>query len=159
MVLIGLVALLFVVAYVSKRRFGLLALGLTAGSVLAQQLSNDVSLFVTALGVNLSPLTDLAAASLILMIVPVLLLAITGPKVGGVRARLIGAIGLALFGGVLVLPILAALQSNDQSLSPLVASVLPNTAWLTSIGVLLALLDAARKHKAPVDPHAKGGKH
>ena len=58
MVLIALMAALFGLAFLTKRRYGVLGLGLAGGLVLSQQISKDFGAFLQALDVPVEPIVD-----------------------------------------------------------------------------------------------------
>ena len=73
-IFVVLAIVLFTGAFLSKRRFGLLGLGLTAGSVISTIWNYNAGLVVSASGlVPEGPLTD-AVTSALLILLPAILL-------------------------------------------------------------------------------------
>lgn len=89
----GIAALLWVLAFLSKRRFGLLGLALTAGATVSSLWSYDAGLLLASLGlVPEGPITDAAVLSAITLLPAILLL-----FHGHVHHRLIGRVFGATF--------------------------------------------------------------
>jgi hypothetical protein len=57
---------LFAVAYISRRRFGLLGLALTAGALLAEYMTRDLSRLITQYDIPVEPLGAVSAATIVL---------------------------------------------------------------------------------------------
>lgn len=89
--------LLFILAYFSKRRFGLLGLGLIAGVIVSSSWSTYVTSMLQVQGVHLNfpPLSILVAGFLIVL--PALLLLLVGPTYHKKWQRLVGSILFAFF--------------------------------------------------------------
>lgn len=83
---------LFVAAFISKRRFGLLALGLAAGSLLAGVWSANIAMILEGAGVSLvePPLESLVVVCL--TVFPALLLMLGGNTYGSKPQRMFGSI-------------------------------------------------------------------
>ena len=77
-VLIALMAALFGLAFLTKRRYGALGLGLAGGLVLSQEVSKDFAAFLQSLDVPVEPLPFTTAASLFLILTPALILMFSG---------------------------------------------------------------------------------
>ncbi len=158
MIIIGAIAAtLFVLAFVTKRRFGVLGLGLCAGALLSTTLDGQLSSFLQSQNIALQPLTDAALAAIILTLLPSLLLLLGGPKYVTKRGQLLGAAGYSLLGVLLLLgPVSGALMLDSQA-----RDVMQNIArlepWLITAGVVLAVLDTMAAHGSKL-PHS-GKKH
>ncbi len=155
--LIVLALLLFGLAYITKRRFGVLGLGLVAGLVLSQQISKEAANVLKYLDFPVGTLTFPVAASALLILAPALLMLISGPKYSEKRLAIGGSILFAVFAVVLLLgPISISLVMSDRSLQPLLSSIAQNSPTLISIGVVLAVVDTMYAHgKKPVDKKSK----
>ncbi len=155
--LVILAVLLFALAYITKRRFGVLGLGLVAGLVLSQQISKETANVLKYLDFPVGTLTFPVVASVLLILAPALLMLISGPKYSEKRLAIGGSLLFALFATLLLLgPISISLVMSDRSLQPLLSSIAQNSATLISIGVVLAVIDTMYAHgKKPVDKKAK----
>jgi hypothetical protein len=87
-----LAVLLFVSAFITKRRFGLLGLALAAGSILSGIWSFDAGLVVGSIGIFPSgPLTTAITLSLIVLL-PAIVLLFHGYTYKGIVGRIVGAL-------------------------------------------------------------------
>ena len=102
-IFVVLILLLFGLAYLTKRRYGVLGLALAAGSMMSALWVSDVTPMLVSAGVTLTrpPLESVVSAGLILL--PALLLITSGPAYHKTPQRVIGALLFALFAGVLLL--------------------------------------------------------
>lgn len=94
---------LFVAAFLSKRRFGVLGLALLAGVTLSGLWRETVTLIVSGLGLrsHAPPLETLVGAGIILF--PALLLLLSGPTYRTVVQRIAGALAFTLLALALLL--------------------------------------------------------
>ena len=102
-IFVGLNLLLFGLAYLTKRRYGVLGLALAAGSMISSLWVSDVTPMLVNVGVTMTrpPLESVVSAGLILL--PALLLITSGPAYLKTPQRVIGALLFAVFAGVLLL--------------------------------------------------------
>jgi len=96
-VLITVFVVLYMAAFVTRRRFGVLGLALAAGVVLAQNATTIVAQFLGQQGLIFPQTNATATASILLTIMPALVLLAGGPSYGSKRAAMIGAAGFAAF--------------------------------------------------------------
>jgi hypothetical protein len=82
--------LIFVAAFITKRRFGLLGLALAAGSILSGIWGFDAGLEASAFGAPSGPLST-AAVSCVLILLPAGILLFHGDKYKTLIGRVIGA--------------------------------------------------------------------
>lgn len=109
-----IVITLFVVAFIAKRRFGMLGLALAAGAMLSSLWVEDLTPLVARTGLVLTapPLESVVAASLILL--PAIFLLTSGPAYKSLLQRCIGAALFALLATTLLLePMGSAFIIND----------------------------------------------
>src|SRR5688572_734271 len=94
--LLGLLASLFFLSFLTKRRFGVLGLALAAGSVVSVNWTSTLTPLLEQQGLQVvsPPLVNVVAASLVLL--PPLLLLFSGPTYNGLWLRIIGAAAFAL---------------------------------------------------------------
>lgn len=102
-IFLSLLAVLFVIAFVTKRRFGVLGLALAAGAFISGLWVGDLTPIIAETGVQLikPPLESVVSAGLILL--PAGLLLLSGPTYRPGASRILGALLFAVFAGVLLL--------------------------------------------------------
>ena len=98
-----LIAILFGIAFITKRRFGVLGLALAAGSMLSTLWVGDLTPIVAQAGFVLirPPLESVVASVLILL--PAMLLLTSGPSYSAGHQRVMGALLFAILATVLLL--------------------------------------------------------
>lgn len=115
--LLIVIAALFAVAYLTKRRFGTLGLALCAGSLLSATWTAQVTPFIQkATGIQLlaPPLSMVVAVALILL--PAVVLFFTGPRYSKLLQRIIGAAAFALLAtAFLLVPLGTGLVLDDTT--------------------------------------------
>lgn len=91
MVILGLlIVVIFVAAFVARRRFGLLGLALASGSLLSGIWGYDAGLIAGAIGIQSSPLSTAVILSIIVLL-PAFLLLFHGYTYKTIIGRLVGA--------------------------------------------------------------------
>ena len=157
-ILLVLVLSLFAVAFVTKRRFGVLGLGLTAGLVLSQVLTKEMAGFLRYFDFPIGSLTHEAAGSALLILLPALVLLVSGPKYSDNRFAIAGSAAFAVFGAALLLmPLGPVLVTFDHSIQPMLSMIALNSPSITSAGVIAAVADMM--HAQSGKPFGKKGKH
>lgn len=136
-------ALLFVLAFITNRRFGILGLALFAGSYLGHTWTGATMPLIEKAGLNLSSLgvTPTVMITAVFTILPSVILLANSPKYHGRRAKFFGSLGYSLLAVVLLLPLF-----DDPFLSPeqaqmTVSFVKQNYALLVTIGLVGAIVD------------------
>ncbi len=133
--------ILFLVAFASKRRFGMLGLALAAGSVLSTLCADDLTVIVREFGaVLLSPPLG-AVISAVLMLLPATILLMAGPKYKAVTHRTVGSLLFAVLGTALLLEPLGQaliLQGPGRVLFNVTTLY---QEYIISIGIFLAVID------------------
>lgn len=140
-IFIAVAVVLFLAAYFSKRRFGLLGLALTAGATLATLWSYDAGLLVSAVGiVPEGPMTQAVTLSLVTLL-PAMLLLFHGYSYKGRFARGIGSLLFtALAIAFLVEPIGYILPLEGVG-ADAYTWLQENQSLVISVGVVLAVVD------------------
>ena len=158
-ILLVLAAALFGIAFLTKRRYGVLGLGLTGGLVLSQQISRDFAAFLRATDVPVEPLPFATAASLVLILAPALIMLFSGPKYTDQRYAIAGSVLFAVFGTVLLLPSLVpSLPFDDKAVvQPLLSTIALNSPLIISAAVIVAVFDMM--HAQGKSPLGKKSKH
>lgn len=154
-VLLVVLAILFALAYLTKRRFGVLGLALAAGSVLSGLWTKEAASFIYDAGVNLvSPPLDAVVAA-VLVLLPAILLLFSGPTYKEMSKRLIGAAAFALLALAFLLPVLGdalVLVGDSRKVYDFIAEY---RVWIVTAGLTFALFDllATKSPKAIKEKH------
>jgi len=141
-IIFGAVAVaLFVLAFISRRRFGLLGLALAAGSILSTIWSYNAGLLVGAIGIFPSgPLTTAVTLSLIVLL-PAILLLFHGYAYKTVIGRIFGAAVFTLVAlAFLVQPLGYALTLEGTGVD-IYQWLDSNREVIISIGMIIAVID------------------
>ena len=135
------VAALFILAFFTKRRFGVLGLALAAGAMLSGLWVGDLTPIIANAGFIIvkPPLSSVVSAGLILL--PALLLLSSGPTYKTMRQRVIGAAAFAVLAVALLLePLGSALVIDGIGRSVYEFFVLFRSIIITA-ALSLAVLD------------------
>lgn len=138
--LIG-IALLFVLAYSTKRRFGVLGLALAAGAMLSSLWVGSLTPIIANAGVVLvqPPLESVVAACLILL--PAVLLLFSGPTYKSHVQRIVGAGAFALLAISLLLEPLGAVLGVNSMARPAYDQLVKYHAIIITACLALAVFD------------------
>jgi hypothetical protein len=132
---------LFLLPFVTKRRFGMLGLALAAGAMLASLWVGDLTPIVASTGVVLvrPPLESVVGAGLVLF--PALLLLMSGPTESAFPRRLLGSIAFSLLAVSLLLePLASALVIEDIG-RPVYEFLVNYKAEIVTVCLVLAIID------------------
>lgn len=154
----GVFLVLFALAYVSKRKFGLLGLALTAGATLSTLWSYEASLLVSGLGfVPNGPVASAISLSAVVLLPPILLL-FHGYSYKGKFARVVGSLLFATLAlAFLIEPIGYALVLDGQA-AEYYKIALEYRSIVISVGVILAVVDLLlTKHAPGLDKRGRHG--
>lgn len=148
---------LFSLAFVSRRRFGVLGLALAAGALLAQQMTKDLSQLISELDMPVEPLSAVSAASIILTLLPALVLLMSGPSYKKRNKAIVGAIEFSIMAMLLILGPLMSSLPPDQLMQPMLQWVVKYNGILLALAIGLAVADAWMIHVIPPaeDPKKK----
>lgn len=137
----GIAVVLFAAAFLSKRRFGLLGLALTAGATLSGIWSYDAGILISSLGiVPNGPLTNAIALSTVVLL-PALLLLFHGHAYKTMVGRVVGATLFTVLAlAFLVEPIEFALPLTGDA-AVVFATIKANKDLIISAGVAIAVVD------------------
>ncbi|MBC7459545.1 hypothetical protein H7200_02430 [Candidatus Saccharibacteria bacterium] len=140
-IFVVLAIILFTGAFLSKRRFGLLGLALTAGSVISTIWNYNAGLVVSATGlVPDGPLTD-AVTSAVVILLPAIVLLFHGYSYKGKIGRIIGSLLFTILAlAFLTVPIGASLTLTGTA-STVYQIIVANKDLIISAGVILAIVD------------------
>jgi hypothetical protein len=137
-ILLSLLLALSGLAFISRRRFGLLGLGLAAGTLLAGQSLPLLEEFFQVFKQYLGGISPAQAAVILLVLAPSLVLMLSGPKYYSGKMRLIGSLLYGVMAGFAILPfILNTVDFTDDIRN----FVITSHASALAIGVVVAVID------------------
>ncbi|MEP7204657.1 MAG: hypothetical protein ABI716_00495 [Candidatus Saccharibacteria bacterium] len=153
----GLAVVLFVSAFITRRRFGLLGLALASGSILSGIWGYDAGLVVSSVGIFRSgPLTTAGTLSAIVLL-PAVLLLFHGYAYKSMVGRIFGALLFSLLAmAFLVEPLGHALLLEGAGVD-VYAKLVANREAIIGIGMVLAVIDLF--FTKPAHLAEKKGKH
>lgn len=146
---------LFGLAFLSRRRFGVLGLALAAGALLASQMTKDLSRLISQYDLPVEPLSALSAASIFLTLLPALVLLLSGPSYKKRQQAIAGAIAFTIMAMLLILAPLTSSLPPDQLMEPFVRWVATYSSLLLAIGVGAAVTDVWMIHILPPSDETK----
>lgn len=136
-----LMAALFALSYLTKRRFGVLGLALCAGALLSTSWAATLTPWVESQGIVFVSPPLAAVVSTLLILGPSLLLLFSGPTYSSQIQRIIGSIAFAILALVFLLqPIATAFVFDEMGLQ-LYNMVHGSGNLIIVAGILLALGD------------------
>lgn len=157
-ILIGIALALFALVFVTRRRFGVLGLGLTAGVILQQLLGATVADFLESQGLPIEPLSYATAAQIFLILLPPLILLAGGPKYHDSRGALVGSLAFSLLATLFILgPLTRDLPTLDEGVKVVLDFIAEWRNVLVAGGVIAAVIDMFLAH-GPKLPHRSSGK-
>jgi len=146
--------ILFVLAYFTKRRFGVLGLALAAGAMLSNLWAQQLTPLVQKTGIDIAvpPLATVVAVLLVLL--PALLLLTGGPTYHKKSEQIIGATLFALLAVALLIEPLGSglvLQGDGKQVYDW---FFQNRVYIVTLGLIAALVDLLfTKTSAPHSKH------
>ena len=157
-IIIGIAALaLFALAYVTKRRFGVLGLALAAGYVLSRLWEQDIPLLVDRIGIEFEAASSVTVVTLLVILLPSIALLFGGPTYKTKRGRLIGS---ALYAVLAVVFSLGALEYSLVLMGQgreVFEFLLANQQYILTIALAGAVVDImhARSSSGSGEKHDK----
>lgn len=155
-ILAGIAIILFILAFVTKRRFGILGLALFAGSYLAHTWTGAAAPVIEKSGIDFSSLGVPAATivAVLLTIVPALILLANSPKYSGKWGKFIGSAAFVALAVVLVAPVVRSAFA-DSAVDAYLDTVVANYSLLVTAGLIAAVVDLflSRPHRKPGKSH------
>jgi len=155
LIFIVVLALLFGLAFLTKRRFGVLGLALAAGAMLSSLWAATLTPILEQAGFNVQALPLLTLVSVSLVLLPAILLLFSGPSYKEMVPRLIGAFlfaSLAL--ALLVEPLGSAVILTGQS-KEVYDFFAANRVYIVTLGLVAALVDLLATHSSRHRKHTK----
>lgn len=161
LILVVVAVLLFLLAFATKRRFGILGLALFSGSFLAQSWSGVATSYVEQTGINFSalwlPASALVAA--LLTILPALILLANSPKYHGKWVNVFGALGFSILAVILLVPILATAFAVEPGSQSIISFFQTNVTLLVTVGIICAIVDLLLSRSSHKPKKGREAKH
>lgn len=151
---IGLV-FFWLLAYLTRRRFGVLGLALASGALLSAMWSRELVSVIEKSSLGLASISTAALISSILVFLPAVLLLFSGPSYRGRHGRMIGSILFAVFCVVLLAEPVSGLLVLDVNSRMIFDAIADNRAYIVTIFVVLAVLDLLAVHTVGGGHNAK----
>lgn len=154
-----LFAALFFTDFITKRRFGMLGLALSAGALLSMHWAGTLTPFLESQGVTLvtPPLSALVQMALILA--PPLILLFNGPVYGKMLPRVAGGLAFALLVMTYFADILAGILVLDGPSALVFQFLHDNKSLLVAAGITAAIADLLLTRKPRHGKDGKKGAH
>lgn len=147
LIVLGALALLFLIAFVTRRRFGVLGLGLAAGVVLATQFVVPLTGILESSADSFAPFASETLATLIIVLAPALLLLFGGPKYASPQAAVLGSLGFIVMALALLLePLSRDVSWISDHLEPLVVLLARWQGFIVALAVAAAVFDMFMAH-------------
>ena len=150
LVLTILAILLFVLSFLTRRRFGILGLALFAGSYLAHTWTGAATPFIEKVGLDLTRLgvpTSIFVGALLTLLPAIILLA-NSPKYKGKEAKFFGSLGFTALAIILLVPMLKPAFIGDSTSDNLDTFIVANYSILITIGLIASIVDLFLSHNA-----------
>jgi hypothetical protein len=141
-VFIVVIIALFALAYLTKRRFGVLGLALAAGSMLSELWAAKLTPLVREAGIIVVSPPLITVVSVVLVLLPALLLLFSGPSYRDMPKRVIGALLFAALAFALLIEPLGSalvLQGEGRTVYEFFDT---NRVYIVTAGLIIALLIA-----------------
>ena len=149
LIVLGLyLALLFLIAFFSRRSMGYPALGLTAGSIIATLWTDSLTPVVAQTGIIViqPPLTSIVAVCLTLL--PALVIMTRAPKVSSHHHGIVGSLVFAVLAVMLTYAAFSNAVVLDAGSEEIVKQIFEYQAVITTVAIVLAILEIVF-YKAP----------
>lgn len=141
-ILLILIAALFAGAFLSKRRFGLLGLGLAAGAIISPIWGDTAGFVLSGTGlVKEGPLVNVIALSALILIPPVLIMFHRGYSYKYIFGRIIGALLFTLLAAAFLIGPIGAALSFSGPAAGVYNWLVANHELIVSVGVAIAVAD------------------
>ncbi|MGV9001499.1 MAG: hypothetical protein ACOH18_00880 [Candidatus Saccharimonadaceae bacterium] len=137
----GIALVLFAGAFISKRRFGLLGLALTAGATLSTIWSYDAGLVISSTGVFPEGAITQAVTQSLVVLLPAILLLFHGYSYKNIVSRVVGSLLFTVLAlAFLVEPISYALVLDGTG-AVVYSNIRHYKDLIISIGVIVSIID------------------
>jgi hypothetical protein len=143
LIITGMIAiLLYLLVQMRQRIFGVLGLGLVAGTVLVESVGIYVSNYLSMLKVLVAPLDYKSVSSIVLILLPALIMLIAGPSSTNKKRSRLGALLFAIFSTALILVALAgSLVTSDEPTRQILSFISKNQSYILPTIIILSVID------------------
>ncbi|MBC7564931.1 hypothetical protein H7100_01720 [Candidatus Saccharibacteria bacterium] len=140
-IILGVILALFVGAFFSKRRFGVLGLGLAAGAIISPIWSDNAGFVISSTGlVSECPLVNAIAVSL-LILVPAVLFMFHGYSYAHIVGRVFGSLLFTVLAAAFLIEPISAVIVLTGPIGMVYQWLVTNHELIISIGVAFAVAD------------------
>lgn len=136
----------FIIAFVSSRRFGPLALSLAAGFLLSEWWASWLTGLLDGLKLAVSWLPNGVIAALILTLIPLFALLLGGPRYQRKREKIISAVAIAFLTAALLVVPLGKYVSLDGQAMELYKVFANSWRYIATAGLVFGLVDLFLLH-------------
>lgn len=149
---------LFLLSYLTKRRFGVLGLGLAAGALISEHWTSILTPFLEQQGVDLvAPLLSVIVA-IVLTLAPVIVLLIGGPAYNKRLGRLIGSVLFMILALTFIMPSIGETLVFDEFSTAAFRIIEEYSPFIIVVGLTIAVIDmflskSPKKHKPKKSEH------
>ncbi|MEI6228803.1 MAG: hypothetical protein WCP11_02155 [Candidatus Saccharibacteria bacterium] len=140
LICIAMATALFVAAFLTKRRFGLLGLALAAGSILSSVWGDDLGMVASGLGIPQGPMTSAIVLAAIIMLPPFVLL-FHGYTYKNHLARIAGAIMFTILALAFLIEPLGHILVLTGTGADVYNWLVDNRTLIIGAGLILAVFD------------------
>lgn len=140
MIIIGLALALFAVAFISKRRFGIIGLALSAGLVLSQVWSYEAILIASIFGFG-SGESGPSMIKILVILLPSLILMLHGGKCKTSIGRFVGALAFTVLAVAFIIEPLGYILSLNGSMADAYMRFVNQKNLIIGAGTILAVID------------------
>lgn len=145
----GVAVAVTALVFVLNRRFGVLALALAAGALLAELWAEWLAGVIGGLGVSsVAGLPNGVIATIILTVGPLVLLLITGPKGPGKLLRLVSAVLVGVLAAAVLVRPLGKFMTLDAEAMKTYKLLSDWWYYVTTVGLVVGLVDMSVPLKA-----------
>lgn len=133
--------LLFLLGFITKRRFGVLGLALAAGALLSANWAGTVTPFIEQQGISLVAPPLKSVVEVMLIILPALVLLFSGPTYSSAWPRVAGAVGFAILAFTFMIDSLGSVLQLDSAGQMLYDITLKYQSIVIVVGMMAAITD------------------
>lgn len=144
--LVGVLAVVFVAVLMTGRRIGPLALAAAAGYVFVELWMEAVRVILGGIGINLPWLPDGVVAALILLLIPMGMLMVGGPKYHKKHEKLVAAAVVTLLVAALLVGVLTKYLAVDGAAQTVVQQLTAWRQYIITVGLGMGLVDLFLLH-------------
>ena len=144
--LVAVLVVVFVAVLMTGRRVGPLALAAAAGYVFVELWMEAVRVILGGVGINLPWLPDGVVAALILLLIPMGMLMVGGPKYHKKHEKLVAAAVVTLLVAVLLVGVLAKYLAVDGVAQTVVQQLTAWRQYIITVGLGMGLADLFLLH-------------